>query len=299
MRSKVVAAEMAAAAGIRPSSATACEPGGSRAPGGRGRGHALPPRPERHSSFKLWLKYAKPCAARSTVDAGAARALREGGTSLLPSGSSRSGAFDAGDAVEVVAARRPRHHRQGDLQLLRRRAAAGQGHEAAAVRELSARGEEAVHRDYFVLSCARLRHGLDTAPASVTDLCLAASGPRAAARRDRRRFKDAALQAIADALEARTPEILEANARDIEAGREAGLSAALLDRLALDEGAAGGDGRAACARSPRCPTRSARCSTAAGCPTGWMCARCACRSASSRWSTRRGRTSRSTPPRWR
>ena len=30
--------------------------------------------------------------------------------------------------------------------------------------------------------------------------------------------KDAALLAIADALEARTPEILEANARDLEAG---------------------------------------------------------------------------------
>jgi len=40
---------------------------------------------------------------------------------------------------------------------------------------------------------------------------------------------------VADALEARTPEILEANARDLEAGRESGLSAALTDRLALDE----------------------------------------------------------------
>src|SRR3954467_10978536 len=47
--------------------------------------------------------------------------------------------------------------------------------------------------------------------------------------------KDAALHAIADALVARTPEILEANARDLEAGREAGLSAALMDRLALTE----------------------------------------------------------------
>jgi glutamate-5-semialdehyde dehydrogenase len=48
--------------------------------------------------------------------------------------------------------------------------------------------------------------------------------------------KDAALNAIADALEARVPEILEANARDMDAGREAGLDAALLDRLALDAG---------------------------------------------------------------
>jgi glutamate-5-semialdehyde dehydrogenase len=47
--------------------------------------------------------------------------------------------------------------------------------------------------------------------------------------------KDAALHAIADALEARTPEILEANGRDMEAGRESGLTAALMDRLKLDE----------------------------------------------------------------
>jgi glutamate-5-semialdehyde dehydrogenase len=46
--------------------------------------------------------------------------------------------------------------------------------------------------------------------------------------------KDAALHAIADALAARAPEILEANARDLDQGRESGLSAALLDRLALD-----------------------------------------------------------------
>jgi glutamate-5-semialdehyde dehydrogenase len=48
--------------------------------------------------------------------------------------------------------------------------------------------------------------------------------------------KDAALAAIADALLARTDEILDANARDMDAGREAGLGAALLDRLALDAG---------------------------------------------------------------
>ena len=48
--------------------------------------------------------------------------------------------------------------------------------------------------------------------------------------------KDAALEAIADELIERTPEILEANARDLEAGREAGLTDALMDRLALDAG---------------------------------------------------------------
>jgi glutamate-5-semialdehyde dehydrogenase len=48
--------------------------------------------------------------------------------------------------------------------------------------------------------------------------------------------KNAALEAIAAALIERTPEILEANARDLEAGREAGLTDALMDRLALDSG---------------------------------------------------------------
>ena len=47
--------------------------------------------------------------------------------------------------------------------------------------------------------------------------------------------KNAALRAIADALEANCPAILEANARDLEAGREAGLSEALMGRLLLNE----------------------------------------------------------------
>jgi glutamate-5-semialdehyde dehydrogenase len=70
---------------------------------------------------------------------------------------------------------------------------------------------------------------------SVTDICLAA---KAAARRlasTDTATKDAALLAIADALVERTPEILEANRRDLEAGREAGLTSALMDRLSLDE----------------------------------------------------------------
>ncbi|MDX6666614.1 MAG: glutamate-5-semialdehyde dehydrogenase, partial [Solirubrobacteraceae bacterium] len=74
---------------------------------------------------------------------------------------------------------------------------------------------------------------------SVTDVCVAA---RAAARRLAAldsATKDRALHAIADALEERAAEIVEANERDMEAGREAGLSAALLDRLMLDEARVG------------------------------------------------------------
>src|ERR687889_292681 len=47
--------------------------------------------------------------------------------------------------------------------------------------------------------------------------------------------KNAALLAMADALEQRSHEILEANGRDMEAGEEAGLHSGLLDRLKLTE----------------------------------------------------------------
>jgi glutamate-5-semialdehyde dehydrogenase len=47
--------------------------------------------------------------------------------------------------------------------------------------------------------------------------------------------KNTALLAMADHLIKQTPEILAANALDLEAGLQAGLSAAMLDRLKLDE----------------------------------------------------------------
>jgi glutamate-5-semialdehyde dehydrogenase len=47
--------------------------------------------------------------------------------------------------------------------------------------------------------------------------------------------KNAALEAIAGAVEARMEEILEANRADSKDGRNAGLDAAFLDKLALDE----------------------------------------------------------------
>jgi glutamate-5-semialdehyde dehydrogenase len=74
-----------------------------------------------------------------------------------------------------------------------------------------------------------------TTTQSVRDICSAA---RAAALRLATLTpgeKNVSLNALADALLKRTADILEANARDLEAGRESGLSDALLDRLALDE----------------------------------------------------------------
>jgi glutamate-5-semialdehyde dehydrogenase len=70
---------------------------------------------------------------------------------------------------------------------------------------------------------------------SVAETCSAAKRAAAQLASTPSGVKDAALEAIAAALVERTPEILEANARDLDAGREAGLSAALMDRLALDE----------------------------------------------------------------
>ena len=77
-------------------------------------------------------------------------------------------------------------------------------------------------------------------PAQTTDLREAV---HTAARRARiaasdlalatRSSKDAALHAMAEALLARTEEIFAANARDIEVGRAAGTSEALIDRLTL------------------------------------------------------------------
>jgi glutamate-5-semialdehyde dehydrogenase len=74
-----------------------------------------------------------------------------------------------------------------------------------------------------------------TAVSSVTDTCRAAKrASRALARLDTV-VKDAALEAIAAALEDRAAEILAANERDMEVGREQEIGDALLDRLRLDE----------------------------------------------------------------
>src|SRR5215212_3623341 len=74
-----------------------------------------------------------------------------------------------------------------------------------------------------------------TTAQSVAEVCAGASrAARALAQLDPT-TKNAALHAMADALERRGPEILEANARDMEAGSEAGLHSGLLDRLELNE----------------------------------------------------------------
>jgi glutamate-5-semialdehyde dehydrogenase len=73
------------------------------------------------------------------------------------------------------------------------------------------------------------------AVSSVADTCAAAKRAARALAQTDTAAKDAALEAIAIALEGSVEEILEANERDMQAGHEAEIGDALLDRLRLDE----------------------------------------------------------------
>jgi glutamate 5-kinase len=154
MRSKVVAAEMATAAGIPAVICSGLEAGAlGRVLGGEEEGTRFQPQASRTSSFKLWLKYAKPALGTVCVDTGAARALREGGNSLLPVGIvDVVGQFDAGDAVEVTE-RGGGAVGKGIVAFSAEELRRVKGLRGEAVRStLGTAGEEAVHRDYFVLA---------------------------------------------------------------------------------------------------------------------------------------------------
>jgi glutamate-5-semialdehyde dehydrogenase len=74
-----------------------------------------------------------------------------------------------------------------------------------------------------------------TTAKSVADVCREAKDAFHLLARVEREVKDACLLDLARRIEANVGEILEANAADLEAGREEGLNEALLDRLALNE----------------------------------------------------------------
>ena len=153
MRSKVVAAEMATSAGVE----TVVGPGhsvGTLAAAAHGAqvGTRFTASETRHGSFKGWLKYAKPAKGRIVIDAGAAGALSEKGTSLLPVGIvSVEGDFGVGDAVEVVHAESVIGKGLVSYSATELRAVIGL--KSAEIRELMPRAaDEAVHRDRFVLA---------------------------------------------------------------------------------------------------------------------------------------------------
>ena len=152
MRSKVAAAEMASEAGIPATICNGTSSGTLAAAAGEGPvGTRFAARGTKASSFKLWLKYAKPTQGRLSVDAGAARVLRESGSSLLPVGViAVSGDFDAGDAVEIAL--------DGDVigkgitDYSSRELPEVLGLKSADVRErLPHAADEVIHRDRFVL----------------------------------------------------------------------------------------------------------------------------------------------------
>jgi glutamate 5-kinase len=154
MRSKVVAAEMATAAGIPALITSGIDREAvARALDGQPSGTRFHPQRGRVSSFKLWLKYAKPTQGRLAVDEGAERALRERGTSLLPVGVvDVLGDFNAGDAVEVTGKGNRRPIGKGIVNYSAEELRRVKGLKSGEVRELLPRAtEEAVHRDYFVL----------------------------------------------------------------------------------------------------------------------------------------------------
>ena len=140
MGSKIVAAQMAASAGIPTVIA-----GGLGADvlrpilAGEPKGTRIRPREEGLPAFKLWLRFGKPVSGRLVVDAGARRALVEGGASLLAVGvTAVDGRFEAGDAVELA----------GPDGAVFAKGLAGADARVIGKRE---RGVEAVHRDRLVL----------------------------------------------------------------------------------------------------------------------------------------------------
>ena len=70
---------------------------------------------------------------------------------------------------------------------------------------------------------------------TVDDVCLAARDAARELAGIDGATRAAALHTMADAIDARADEILAANERDMEAGRDEGLDASLMDRLALDD----------------------------------------------------------------
>ncbi len=156
MRSKVIAAEMATAAGI---STVVCSGMREGALGavldGEKVGTHFHPQEERYSSFKLWLKYAKTSHGRLVIDSGASRALQEQGKSLLPVGIVRvEGKFHAGDAVDLVTDEENSailgkgicNYSSDELSRIA-------GMSSAEIQKKTNRAaEEAVHRDYLVMT---------------------------------------------------------------------------------------------------------------------------------------------------
>ncbi len=151
MASKLAAAKMAAWSGVRAVIAGADRPDvlASALAGTAGSGTVFVPRQQRLGARKLWIAFAVGSSGTVVVDAGAEKALRERGVSLLPAGViGVHGDFEADDAVEIAGP----HGRTFAKGLVR--------HPASVVKEWAGRQtstlppeavHEVVHRDDLVL----------------------------------------------------------------------------------------------------------------------------------------------------
>jgi len=152
MRSKVAAAEMASEAGTPSVICNGTTPQTLlAAAAGQTVGTRFSAQDGKASSFKLWLKYAKPVQGKLLVDEGAARVLRERGSSLLPVGiTAVEGDFRPGDAVEVAA--NGSTVGKGITDFSAAELSRVLGMKTAQVRELLPQAaDEVIHRDRFVL----------------------------------------------------------------------------------------------------------------------------------------------------
>ena len=237
MRSKVVAADMATAAGIATvicnglraealEAVLAGEPRGDPVPAARG-------------ALQLVQAVAEVREARArhaVIDAGAARAVREGSASLLPVGvvevqrRLRRGRRGRDRRARRAGGGRAAAVGKGHLQLLRRGAAPGDGHEVGrcagdpAARERRGGAPRlpcpGLTRHASAYPCRADGHSHDSS--SVADICRCrASAPRESSRRSTPRARTRRSTAIAQALIARTEEIL-AGQRARHGGRPRG-----------------------------------------------------------------------------
>jgi glutamate 5-kinase len=159
MRSKVVAADMATAAGVTTVICNGLRDGALEAVlKGEREGTRFTPQETGHSSFKLWLKYAKPAHGTLIVDEGAARALREGNASLLPVGIVEVwGEFEAGDAVGIAVRVNDENSPPGQIAKGICNYSTDELKRVIGMKSEAVRGilphatDEAVHRDYLVV----------------------------------------------------------------------------------------------------------------------------------------------------
>ncbi len=140
--SKVSAARIAAFSRIPTVVAAAASSSLPAIVAGEDVGTWVEPRSTALPARKLWIAFCQPVVGSITVDDGAARALANGGTSLLPVGVVEvDGFFSPGDAVDVVTL-------EGRV-LARGIARLGSGE--LAVRAGRRGGDEAIHRDDLVV----------------------------------------------------------------------------------------------------------------------------------------------------